>query len=747
MLVAMSLTARWRFGFSLLVAGLWLPCNSAVVGIAAPPSAQEDPRANVEIARPEGILRVEADRIERLEDDVVMAEGDVVVTWQDARLVTATMRYDPNRQLLELRGGLELTRGKTWLKGVQADLDLENDTGIIEQAEGFTDEELYVNVERLIKIGPRTYLAENGWVTACDERVPKWSFSIRKATINLDGMAHLKHTIFRVKRVPLLYFPYLLLPTEKKERSSGFLLPTLGDSSTKGRRVTTRGYLVLGRSADVFLEQDYYSLRGWGGTFNLRARPNDVTFVDLTGRFVDDRLGQGGSELEGVMTTRLSSTVRAAADFDLVSNFRYRQTFSDNFFTATRPTETSRFFLTNNMGRRSLNLVLTREETRTSGANIVTEGLPSLELRLLGERLSHWPVYLELEGSVGAVGRKDGEIETPRVSQRIDLFPTVYTSFPLFQGLRITPSFGVRQTFYSDSITRDLQGERRVSGDSFHRSYVDLTVDVGGWGLARVYPRPDGSRWKHLIEPYFRYRVREGVDDFDSIIRFDYLDAVADTHSVEYGVWNRWFVKRSETSSPEEWLAIGLVQQHFLDSTFGDSITEGKVNQFYPLNDLTGLPYALGPRDFSPVSLIARLRPASFGRLDWRADYDPEEGEWNNLSITGSLGKGWWNAGGTYFITRSLSDQIGKGHQFQGRLHMGNVGRGWSAAGYVSLDLRTNEVLNHNVRVNYFWNCCGVSMEYWGFRLRTREENQVRFSLYLKGIGTFGTIRQPEIVF
>lgn len=701
----------------------------------------------MEIPRAEGgALRVEADVIRRNQDGSVTAEGRVIATWQDATLRAERVAYYPGEAKLRLEGGFELIRGSTWLKGRRAEFDLTRETGLLEDVEGFTDEELFVKVRRLFKTGRRTYLAEDGWLTACTDRVPKWSFSIRKARIDLDGTARLSHTVFRVKQVPLLYFPYLILPTEKKERSSGFLLPSTGSSTTKGRRLTNRFYLVLGRSADLFLEQDYYTERGVGVSFNLRARPNQETFIDIGGQFVDDRLGQGGAEVEGVIRTRLGRRVRAVADFDLVSNFRFRQTFSDNFFTATRPTETSRFFLSNNVGSRSFNLLVAREETRTAGRNTVTQAMPSVEFRLFGQRLGKVPVYVDLDSSVTGTSRTDAEIETPRISQRIDFFPRVYFSLPLFQGLRLTPSFGIRQTFYSDSLQVDPQGGRTVTGDSLHREYVDFSLDLSGWGLARIYGVPEGTRWKHVVEPFLAYRLRSGIDAFERTIRFDSLDPIADTHSLTYGVTNRLFTKR-KGGRVVEWMSVTILQQHFLDPTFGGALTDQGLHQFHPVNEYTGLPYALSPRDFSPVSLIARLRPSGLGRIDWRADYDTVEGTWRNLSLTGSVGHDWWSAGAAYFVTRRLTAEIGRSHQLQGRAHLGRVGRGLSASGYFSYDVLSDRFLNQNVRLNYFWDCCGVSVEYWGFDIGTRRESQVRFSLYLKSIGTFGTIRRPEIVF
>ncbi len=712
--------------------------------LQGPLHAQERPR--VEYPYGNGTFELTADRIESMPSGEIIAEGAVEATYSDLRLTAPRVTFDPTTDIAVVTGPLELSRGNSWLKAERAELQVKAETGVLYSVYGFTDEQLFVRVKKLTRTGPRTYVAEDGYLTSCEGITPKWSFRIKRATINLDSSAHLRNTLFQVKKMPLFYFPYLLVPTAKKERSSGFLLPTIGDSSNKGRRLTNRFYLVLGRSADLQLEQDYYSKRGIGSSFTLRARPNAASRLDLTGQIVDDRLGQGGSSLEGIGYTRFGDGFRAVADFSLVSNFRFRQTFADNFFTATRPTEESHLFLTHNSGMRSFNVVLYREETLASRRNIVVQATPAIQFRLLGRRIGSTPLFVDIESSMGAVSRSDSLIETPQVTQRLDLFPKVYASIPLFQGLRLTPSLGVRETYYSNSLAAGEDGEI-VVGNSLRREYADFSLDLAGWGLSRIFGEPGGPQWKHLIEPQVRFRMIQGVDNFARIIRFDSQDAIADTRQLEYSLVNRFFVRDGGARNSREWLSVRIGQIYFFDPTLGGAIEQGRINQFFPLDSLSGLPYAVGPRDFSPVTTVVRLTPDPRISFDVRADYDPANGDFRSLSATGFLRKSLFTVSTTYFLTQQLTDQIGRSHQVQGRFGLGDQDRGLSGLGYFSYDAQNSKLLNYLARANYFWDCCGVSVEVAGFNLTTRQERQVRFSFFLKGIGSFGNIRRPDMVF
>ncbi len=173
-------------------------------------------------------ISVEADRLSRESANRWVAEGDVILTYQETILRAPYVLYDPITGEAIADQGVEIIQGLQWLKGSRAEINLRTNTGTIYDAEGYTDEELYVKAKTLIKTGPDSYIAQDGFLTACQEAVPKWSFTIRQASIKLGGNAKFTHTLLKVKKVPIFYLPVMLFPTGGKKRSSGFLIPTMG---------------------------------------------------------------------------------------------------------------------------------------------------------------------------------------------------------------------------------------------------------------------------------------------------------------------------------------------------------------------------------------------------------------------------------------------------------------------------------------------------------------------------------------
>ncbi|MBI4444921.1 MAG: LPS-assembly protein LptD [Acidobacteria bacterium] len=703
-------------------------------------------RARLEFPYKSGEIIIQADRLIRESATLWMAEGDVVVTYQGSTLTASRIEYNPVLERVRAEGNIEVKRGVQWLKGSRAELNLKNETGVLEDVEGFTDEEFFVRARRLFQTGPNQYVAENGFLTACKEALPKWSFTVQKARIRLDSTTRLNHTLFRVKSVPVFYLPFVMVPNAKKERSSGFLLPSTGTSSNKGRRISQSFYLVLGRSADVMLHGDYFSERGFGYGMSFRMQPNAVSRLQVDGYLVDDRKDQGGASVNAIGETHFSNGFRAVADFSLVSNFLFRQIFSDNFYAATRPNENSRVFVTNNFRSSSFNFLISGEQTVLSDRSVVVRNTPLIDLKLLGHRLLDTPFYLELDASLEGLSRNDQILETPGLIQRIDFFSQLYTSLPLLQGLRLSPRLGLRHTFYSDSLDENLQ---RLTGENINRQYVEFSAQLQGWGMSRVYGRSGSSAWKHLIEPVVEYRYIGGLDEFQRIVRFNERDAVANTHEVEYALVNRLFQRKLMNGVPRnhEWLSVRIAQKHFFDPDFGGAFQENSVNQFYPLYTLTGFHYAAVRRDFSPVSTLVRLSPEPRVSFEVRSDYDTRFHTFRNFSVTGFLNSERLSVGTTYFLTEKLERGTFENNQLQAQIALGNLQRGPALSTSFTYDTERSRFLNSMTRLHYVWDCCAVSLEYQQFDLGVRQERQLRFSFSLKGIGTFGTIKRPETVF
>jgi LPS transport system D/LptA/(LptD N-terminal domain) LPS transport protein len=504
-------------------------------------------QGNVDIRA--GIYRLQADKVTDYEaKNLVVAEGNVVFDQGEFQRIT----------------------------GSRAEWNYATKTGFFLNSTGFTNQTqdgtiIYFTADRVEKVSGTKIVVIGGEVTACgDDEVPKWSFKTKRAVITLADHVRLRRPEFLVKHVPVFWMPYASVSIKPRDRASGFLTPTFSGSGQKGFRFSEGYFQTLGRSADITFRTDVYTSRGVGFGADLRTRANSRSYLNIGFYSVKDRIfgpkadaqhpDQGGSSfyIDGVHY--FPNGFLAAADVNVTSNLAFRQVFSDSIQLAISPEERSQVFVNKNFGGYSLNFIATTQVISIPTERIRTRQMPGVSFDkrpgLLSWLKGKLPLYFSFESGVAGMSRKEtvedpaallangikNPIITPSIVQRLDFRPEV--TLPLnLGGWNITATAAARGTFYSNSIDPLT---RLVLPTNVTRVYGEFTLDLRPPALARNFHHRDGSFWfRHVVEPYMTYRRITGVNDFDRIIRFDEVDAVADTNELEYGVTNRFFLRRS----------------------------------------------------------------------------------------------------------------------------------------------------------------------------------------------------------
>ncbi|MDX6558910.1 MAG: LPS-assembly protein [Blastocatellia bacterium] len=740
---------------------------------------------------------------------VEVDEGNV-----DARIGTYRLQADKitvydATNLVVAEGNVVFDQGEQQrITGSRAEWNYKTKTGFFLNSTGYTNQtndgtRMYFTAERVERVNLTTIIVINGEITACDEEVPKWSFRAKRAKIKTGDKVKLSSPTFRVKNVPVIYLPYASLSLKHDDRQSGFLTPTFSASGAKGFRVSDAYYMTLGRSADITLRGDFFSQRGIGIGGDLRTRANSRSFFNMGFYTVFDRMlgpkedathpNQGGSSFYIDAVHYFPNGFLAAADVNITSSLAFRQIFSDSIQQAISPEERSQVFINKNYHAYSFNFRLNTQATSLQDSQIRIRELPSISLDRRPSPL-HWfkniPVYYSWESAVEGVSRKEtpsdlatfraqagrDPIITPSIVQRFDLHPSL--SVPLnFSGWSLTATGGVRATYYSNSID---PATGLVSARDVVRGYGELELDLRPPALARNFRRADGSvRFRHVIEPYLIYRRVAGIDNFNQIIRFDYVDAIADTNEIEYGISNRFYTRRStETvgkkaervarekksslaTQPYEALTITVRGKYFFDPYFGGALIPGRRNQFYPIDTFSGFTYGAVPRKFSPVNVDVRYRPSEHLFADFRTDLDTNGGSVRAMSATFGLNRALIQAFSTFYYTRAVTlvpslqqyaDAAGRepgtlrGSQWSPSIFLGNRDKGLFGGVSLFFDFQKHpfagsnrSLISSTATLGYTWNCCSVTVQDYTFNVGLRNENRIVFAFRLNGIGTFGT--------
>jgi LPS-assembly protein len=551
-------------------------------------------------------VEIVADRQSKL-GNIFIADGYVIATAGDFRLQADHVTYNEESGDMVAEGNVIFDEGTDQrVTARRAEINWTSRRGTFWDTTGFTNrtqtgEYLYFTAERIEKTGAETYVLYNATVTACEEALPKWTFSAKRANLKVGDRVKLYNSVFRIRNVPFFLLPFTWIPVTKKERKSGFLLPTTGTSTQKGRTLKFAYYQTLGDSADITLRGDVYTKRGIGMGAEFRARTDEKSYLRMGIFNVRDRLfaeageNQGGTAFVAEAIQYLPKGWLAVGSVSLVTSLAFRQVFSDDISQVIDPRRESTLYLNNNTGNFSFNLLASNltttifrpGRTPSTGTNfdIKVRQAPAINLLQYPRRIFNLPIYFSFDSSLDSLKREEAVdntpvLATPAAVQRFDFQPKITVKLATFAGIAITPSLSLRETFYTNSVDPtvrvfnpdrfaatpadprlnptspsfrpglklfDRRAFDRILPESISRRYAELAVDIRPPAFEKPFFNDDGTqRFKHLIEPYITYRLIGGIGkEFDKIIRFDERDAVANTNEFEYALVNRFFLTRS----------------------------------------------------------------------------------------------------------------------------------------------------------------------------------------------------------
>ena len=624
-----------------------------------------------------GIYRLQADKITIYEEKSLMiAEGSVVFDQGDDERIT----------------------------GARGEFNYKTKLGFFIDSTGFTNQTndgtvIYFTADRVKRIGLNEVFVENGKFTACEDTVPKWSFTASEAHIKQNDRIKLKNAKFRVKDIPVIPIPFASIPIKERDRASGFLTPTFGFSGNKGFRLSTAYFQTLGPSADVTLRTDIYSSRGLGYGLDFRTRANSRSFFNFGFYAVKDRIfghskdadhpDQGGSIVYADGVQYFSNGFTAVADVRLTSNLAFRQIFSDGIQQIISPIEVSQAFVNKSWNNYTLNLLARSQVISIPNVRVKTRNLPSINFDKRPSRLSFWKdSYFSFKTSLEGVSRREevddpalyrqqtggDPVVTPALGQRFDIHPQISVPF-YFKYFNLTATAGTRVTYYSNSFNLF----RQVTGRDVIRQYGEFELDLRPVALAKNYYKDNGAfRFRHVIEPFLTYRLIRGVENFNKLIRFDYADTQTDTNELEYGITNRIYTRKYTEAvtdeaqkqlrdkpdiaektplsvQPYEIFTLTVRGKYFFDPYFGGALIPGQRNQIAPITALSFYTFGGVARKFSPVNVDATYRPRKTIFVNSRFDYSLQNEGLRDISATVGYDTKLLKFFQTFYYTRAVT--------------------------------------------------------------------------------------------
>ena len=645
-------------------------------------------------------------RQQEKQGDLYTLDGDVEILFKNYILRADHGTYNEATGEIQASGRAVFDGGPhdAHLTAAHATYNVKDDTGTFYEVAGtfgavvrgnsvvLTTSNPFVVAGRVVrKVGRDRYIVSHGSITSCAEQTPKWTFNAEKIDLVAGDDAKLYHSSFRLMKLPIFYFPYNQLPANGMARTSGFLLPTTGESSTKGVILGESVYWAINRSNDITLGAEYFSHRGWSQTVHFRSKPGENSSLEFhyfgvldrgtpiqqlqNGQEVTVLQDQGGEEARLLAETNRDHW-RASASIDYLSSFLFRQAWSETYSQAVNAEVNSVAYLSHNWAGFSLNVSADRYQnffqnpaTNAYSDQIKILHVPMVEVNALEQPVLASPLRWAVDSSAGGLQRSEPGFVTANLVGRLDIRPRV--ALPLqWMGWDLRPEIAVHDTLYTQQLTPSATNTLgTASGTELNRRDLEASIELRPPVLQKVFGREIlGRRLKHVIEPIFTYNYTTGVDNFQNIIRFDQTDILSNTSEFQYDLIQRIYSRRRSThpepgceasthatAHPEklppayipgvsalrprcedqsnttrELLSWEVKQKYYINESFGGALVTNRRNVFASTDDLTGIAFLNGPRTWSPVISKLRLQTSANTDVQWQLDYDPVLGRINS---------------------------------------------------------------------------------------------------------------------
>ncbi len=623
-----------------------------------------------------------------------------------------------------------------------------------------TDNPFYIEGKIVHKVKDH-YTVHNGFVHNCEITNPWWTMRSPKTDIVPGDKAVIRRGVFRLRGVPVFYFPYFNKSLKRLPRQSGFLTPNLGNSSRFGFVLGQSYFWAINRSYDATIGGTWFTDRGFATRMGLRGRPTPNSTFNASFYGVNDRgfkradgsrLKQGGSSLTVEGAALMPGGFRGVVNLNYLSSLEFRQAFTQSFEEAVFSQVRSIGFISKSVSSFQMNVSLLRDENLQSvqpNDTVIIRNLPNMEFNSHDHQLLDGPVplWFSLDSSFGLVSRTQPTFQTRRFVQRGDFFPRITSTFRL-KDFQITPTFGARQTVYGQR--REI--DEGLIGQNLYRRNAEISVDIAPPSLQRIYDGPKwlGDRVKHVIEPRVRYRYVTGVENFGKVVRFDERDLVTNTNEADLSITNRLYSKDDATGQVREVFSVEVWQRRYFDPDFGGAVVPGRRNVFASTIDVSPFAFLDQARRASPVVTSMRVRPTWRHYIEWRNDFDPVRDKLVNSSVNGGFHVSeLWSFEVGHHAVRSSPVLSPSSNQISTMVRFGNFNRrGWNAAIRTNYDYRQALFIYNASQVSYNTDCCGFSVEWRRFAIGpTRDENQFRIALSIANVGSFGTLSPRERLF
>ncbi|MFP5387245.1 MAG: LPS-assembly protein LptD [Bacteriovoracia bacterium] len=254
------------------------------------------------------------------------AVGNVVVISQKDTLYGEVASLDQDTMTVKVEGNVRFITKDLTLYGSHLDYNLTTGAAHIKNARILTTSFNLVATE-LTRVNEKEYIAKEAEFTTCKDCVESWSVYGNFIKLRVGKYVEVKHGLLKVKGVDVIYIPYLVFPI-LSDRETGILVPRISSRTGEGLSYEQPFFWAIDESKDATISPTFWAKRGYGGDLQYRQRFSELSWFELNGRMLNDKIyepGKSNNDESGEEFFRYFSEVESHQFWspDLNSHIRY----------------------------------------------------------------------------------------------------------------------------------------------------------------------------------------------------------------------------------------------------------------------------------------------------------------------------------------------------------------------------------------------------------------------------------------
>ncbi|MDR1872161.1 MAG: hypothetical protein LBS60_09660 [Deltaproteobacteria bacterium] len=643
----------------------------------------------------------------------------------------------------------------------------------------FPQRHFYVEGAVMERRGSDTIFVQKGRFTTCEGQETSWNLTAENLLINQGGMATASGVVFNTKYFPLAYLPYFTAPI-KTERQTGFLLPSLANSTRDGVMAALPFFWAIGEDYDLTLTPVWRSKRGLAmtleGRYNLNAGQGIwlVTYLNdhKDNHYYYASYGQKRRDIRDVYWIRGQNDWTAgdwqmSLDVDLVSDpltlyafrndldgFRYSQNLFSQYFGRTvneelDPLRLSTFFAQRKTYDTVFRGTLSYVDNLYSEGNVDTlQNLPSLYFGLVsrpitflpgGEGEASFPRFSLDVGYDYYTRRTNTHSLITETGHRLYVSPSVFWRRDVLGFASFTAEGGFRLAAYAPNGSRPMEnGAQRSHKGKESALTGNLELELSTT-FSRIYEGGFGQAVStlHQVTPFVSFEFVEAPAQED-LPYWDMYDRSLKRRTIRYGARNSILTKIPVKDKEGQitgydyhpLLRFGLYSSYEFASNL--RWAERTWARYYTIGyfDRGPGPFELELETSFAPNLTARLLSSVDGRTGKFTKHD--------LSMTLKDNRGDYLS--VIYDYESPTIQQGpiqsglRANQIRGDLRV-ELSGGWSTTISSRFDLEAQKGLETYVNIFYQAQCYGLALVY----VDSDNDRRVAILFDLLGLGSFGT--------